>query len=109
MHQPAHDAEDHVPQRAADDHELQELRRLALGDDLDHHDQDHRRGERLGDRVDGEEERVRPVRLDRPAQADGGAEAAPCIGEGEPADGNGSIGHCHRSVSLPSLRARCSR
>ena len=98
LDQAGHHAEHDVPERAADDQELEELGALAAGDDLEHHHQDQGRGERLGERVDGEQERVGPVRLDRPAEADGGAEAPPRVGAASmPRTGA-------RGRSLPSQR-----
>ena len=43
---------------------------VAAADDVEHHDEDQRRRERLGHRVDEEQERVGPVRLHLPAEAD---------------------------------------
>ena len=109
LHQPGHDAEDDVPQRAADDEELEPFRTLPLGDDLEHDHQDQGSGQRLGEGVDEEEKWIGPVRLDRPAEADRGAEAAPRVREGEAADPCGATDHCHRRVRRPSRRASRSR
>ena len=95
--------------------------RAAAADDLEHDHQDQHRGDRLGDRVDEEQERVGPVGLDRPAQARPrcGSCAArrgalPCGGRGGARARRraGRVGvlavtaaHAPRTVSRPSWRA----
>src|SRR4029079_11185140 len=122
-------AEDECPQGAADDDEGPVFGLCAPADDIEHHDEDQGRRERLRDRIDEEQEGVGPVRLHLPAEADGDGEApaqvGPAAGAGpgriEPAPAGGAEtvegwrggrravgGHCQRTESAPSRRARRS-
>ena len=122
------------PERRPDDDEAAVLRILVARDDAQHHDEDERRRDRLRDRVDEEQERVRPVGLHLPAEADRRAEPAPGrsgsrirgarrveaapLRRGEAGrsrrvtvrrPGPQRRGHCQRTERLPTRRARRSR
>ena len=67
------------PQRGPDDDEGAVRRVGAAADDVEHHDEDQRGRQRLGDRVDEEQHRVGPVGLHLPAEAGRGPERPPVV------------------------------
>ena len=71
--------QDERPERAADHDERPVVGAGAAADHVEHDDEDQGRRQGLGDRVDEEQERVRPVRLHLPAEPDGGQEAPPDV------------------------------
>ncbi len=71
--------QDERPERAADHDERPIVGAGAAADHVEHDDEDQGRRQGLGDRVDEEQERVRPVRLHLPAETDGGQEASPDV------------------------------
>ena len=123
--EPGDAREDDRPEGRPDDDEAAVCRVVAAADDLEHDDEDQRGRDRLRHRVDEEQERVGPVRLHLPAEADRGPEAAPRLagaaassvrdgskpphsGDPRPARRAGAVvagGHCHRIERRPSRRA----
>ncbi len=75
--EPGDAGDDDRPQGAADDDEAAVLAAARTADHLEHHDEDQSGADRLGHRVDEEQQRVGPVRLHRPAEPDRGREAPP--------------------------------
>ncbi len=118
--------EDERPERRPDDDEPAIGGVGPAADDVEDDDEDQRGRHGLRDRVDEEEERVRPVRLHLPAELRGRPEARPTAparrgpapasdrsrptrATRDPGAGRGSTAsarHCHRIDRRPSRRAR---
>ena len=104
---------DERPEGAADDDEPAQGGRRAVADHVDHEHEDEHAEQRLGDRVDGEDERVGPVGLHEPAEAGRGPEGPPLVAPRRPtvrAGSNDRAGPAMGSTAIgPSGGRRAGR